>query len=43
LWHDQSKLAEASNLLAPLYAWFIEGFDNCHLKNTKALLDEPAK
>jgi len=27
LWRDQDKRAEARDLLAPIYNWFIEGFD----------------
>jgi predicted ATPase len=26
LWRDQGKLAEARDLLAPVYGWFTEGF-----------------
>jgi predicted ATPase len=40
LWRDQGKRAEARDLLAPLYAWFAEGFDTGDLKDAKALLDE---
>ncbi len=40
LWHDQSKTAEALDLLAPVYSWFTEGFDTADLKDAKALLDE---
>jgi predicted ATPase len=40
LWHDQGKRDEARNLLAPIYAWFTEGFDTRDLKEAKALLDE---
>jgi predicted ATPase len=40
LWSDQSKQAEACNLLAPIYDWFTEGFDTADLKEAKALLDE---
>jgi class 3 adenylate cyclase/predicted ATPase len=40
LWHDQGKPDEARNLLAPIYAWFTEGFDTLDLKEAKALLDE---
>jgi class 3 adenylate cyclase/predicted ATPase len=40
LWRDQSKGAEAYDLLAPVYGWFTEGFDTADLKNAKALLDE---
>ena len=40
LWHDQDKAAEARDLLAPVYAWFTEGFGTPDLKAAKALLDE---
>jgi predicted ATPase len=30
----------ASDLLAPVYGWFTEGFDTLDLKEAKALLDE---
>jgi class 3 adenylate cyclase/predicted ATPase len=40
LWHDQGKRDEAGDLLAPIYAWFTEGFDTLDLKEAKALLDE---
>jgi predicted ATPase len=36
---DQGRLAEARDLLAPVYGWFTEGFDNPDLKEAKALLD----
>jgi predicted ATPase len=42
---DQGRLAEAHDLLAPIYGWFTEGFDTLDLKEAKALLDgliEPA-
>ena len=42
LWRDQGKRAEAHDLLAPVYAWFTEGFNTADLKDTKALLDELA-
>ena len=32
----------ARDLLAPIYAWFTEGFDTQDLKDAKALLDELA-
>jgi predicted ATPase len=32
--------SEARDLLAPVYAWFTEGFDTPDLKAAKALLDE---
>jgi predicted ATPase len=38
LWGDQGKLAEARDLLAPVYGWFTEGFDTPDLKEAKALL-----
>jgi len=40
LWRDQGKRTEARELLAPVYAWFTEGFDTLDLKEAKALLDE---
>jgi predicted ATPase len=40
LWRDQSKPQQASDLLAPVYEWFSEGFDTLDLKEAKALLDE---
>jgi class 3 adenylate cyclase/predicted ATPase len=40
LWRDQGKRSEASELLAPVYAWFTEGFNTRDLKEAKTLLDE---
>ena len=40
LWRDRGKPAAARDLLAPIYGWFIEGFDTPDLKEAKALLDE---
>ena len=40
LWRDQGKRAEARDLLAPVYAWFTEGFDTRDLIDAKALLEE---
>ena len=40
LWRDQGKRDEARDLLAPVYAWFTEGFDTPDLKEANALLDE---
>ena len=37
---DQGRRVEARDLLAPIYGWFIEGFDTQDLKEAKALLDE---
>jgi predicted ATPase len=39
LWGEHGRRAEAQNLLAPVYAWFTEGFDTANLKEAKALLD----
>jgi predicted ATPase len=39
LWCDRGRRAEARDLLAPVYAWFTEGFDIADLKDAKALLD----
>ena len=40
LWRDQAKVQQARELLAPVYAWFTEGFDTLDLKEAKALLSE---
>jgi class 3 adenylate cyclase/predicted ATPase len=40
LWREQGKRDEARELLAPVYAWFVEGFDTLDLKQAKVLLDE---
>ena len=37
---DQGRRGEARDLLAPVYAWFTEGFGTPDLKEAKALLDE---
>jgi predicted ATPase len=42
LWCDQGKRQQAHDLLAPVYGWFVEGFDTLDLKQAKALLDELA-
>jgi predicted ATPase len=42
LWREQGKQDEASDLLAPVYSWFTEGFDTRDLKEAKVLLDELA-
>jgi predicted ATPase len=39
-WAEQGRRAEAQGLLAPVYSWFIEGFDTVDLKDAKALLNE---
>jgi len=38
LLRDQGQVAAAGDLLAPVYAWFTEGFDTPDLKEAKALL-----
>ena len=40
LWGKNKRRAEAHDLLSPVYAWLIEGFDTPDLKEAKALLDE---
>ncbi len=40
LWQRQGKRAAARALLAPLYAWFTEGFATRDLRDAKALLEE---
>jgi predicted ATPase len=40
LWQQQGKRQEASDLLAPVYNWFTEGFDTADLQEAKALLEE---
>jgi class 3 adenylate cyclase/predicted ATPase len=37
---DQSRHAEARDILAAVYNWFTEGFDSPDLRQAKALLDE---
>ncbi len=39
LWQSQGKVAEARDLLAPVYTWFQEGHDTADLIDAKALLD----
>ena len=40
LWQSQDKRQEAYDLLAPVYAWFTEGFDTADLQEAKVLLGE---
>ncbi len=40
LWRSQAKTTAASDLLAPVYQSFSEGFDTPNLKDAKELLDE---
>jgi len=37
---QQGQRAAARELLAPIYAWFTEGFDTADLQEAKVLLDE---
>ena len=37
---QQGRPQEAAALLAPIYAWFTEGFDTADLKRAKTLLDQ---
>ena len=39
---DQGRGREARDLLAPIHAWFTEGFGSKDLKDAKALLEELA-
>jgi predicted ATPase len=36
---QQGKRAEARELLAPVYGWFIEGFDTADLQEARELVD----
>ena len=38
LWQQQGKCQAASDLLAPIYGWFTEGFDTADLQEAQALL-----
>jgi predicted ATPase len=40
LWPRQGKRTTAYELLAPIYGWFIEGFDTVDLQDARALLEE---
>jgi predicted ATPase len=42
LWADRGERRNAHNLLAPIYAWFTEGFNTADLKDAKALLGDLA-
>ena len=39
LWQQHGKQAEARALLAPIYAWFTEGFDTADLQEARALIE----
>jgi predicted ATPase len=43
LWQSQDKHQDAYDLLAPVYGWFIEGFETLDLQEAKALLDALAE
>jgi class 3 adenylate cyclase/predicted ATPase len=43
LWLDRGNREAASNLLAPIYGWFTEGFDTLDLCNARMLLDDLAE
>jgi predicted ATPase len=38
LWQRQGRRADASQLLAPIYGWFTEGFDTADLQEARVLL-----
>ena len=38
--YDQGRRSEARDLLAPVYGWFIEGFDTPDLRRARALLND---
>jgi tetratricopeptide (TPR) repeat protein len=40
LWAEQGERPRAHDLLAPVYAWFTEGFGTADLQDAKALLDD---
>jgi predicted ATPase len=42
LWHHQSRPADGTAVLQPIYDRFTEGFDTTDLREAKALLDEQA-
>ncbi|MCC2662848.1 MAG: hypothetical protein K0S35_770, partial [Geminicoccaceae bacterium] len=42
LWRDKARTRDAREFLAPMFGWFVEGFDTPVLKEAAALLDELA-
>jgi tetratricopeptide (TPR) repeat protein len=40
LWQTDGRAGDARDVLAPVYGWFREGFDNPVLRDAKALLEE---
>jgi predicted ATPase len=43
LWKAEGKIQQAHDLLAPVYAWFTEGFDTADVQEAKRLLEELAE
>ena len=39
VWADRGDGTRARDLLAPIYAWFTEGFETTDLQDARALLD----
>jgi predicted ATPase len=42
LWRNGGRRSEAHSLLAPIYAWFTEGFDTPDLREARKMLEELA-
>jgi predicted ATPase len=40
LWRDNGRTGEALDLLAPIYGWFTEGFEEIDLVEARTMLDE---
>jgi predicted ATPase len=40
LWQSQDKRQDATDLLAPVYEWFLEGFETLDIQEAKALLEK---
>jgi predicted ATPase len=40
LWQSQGKKKQARKMLAEIYDWFTEGFDEKDLQEARALLEE---
>jgi len=40
LWQADGRASDACELLAPVYCWFTEGFDNPVLRDARTLLEE---
>ena len=39
LWRDQGQKKKASDMLAPVFDWFTEGFDTADLMDAKSVLE----